>query len=146
MPQRSHSALMCMNSLSHWLCTVFVGALLVNLGSLMTRWTNTLWKSTLHRVTNPPISKQANSRRLSVAFFHKPAYDAMLEVLPTCYSSSSGSSKRVVPAEPLYPAAVVGDLTRQGILHKYRHLPPDEASRLYHAHLADLHNAKGGAG
>jgi isopenicillin N synthase-like dioxygenase len=56
----------------------------VNLGSLMTRWTNTVWRSTLHRVTNPPVHKQHNSRRLSMAFFHKPAYDALVEPLPTC--------------------------------------------------------------
>jgi hypothetical protein len=128
------------------------GALLVNLGSLMTRWTNTLWASTLHRVTNPAPHKQHSSRRLSMAFFHKPAHDAVIEVLPTCYSSSSGdasssssssssrsgssSRERVLPREPLYPPAVVGDLTRQGILHKLRHLPPEEASQAYHAILA----------
>lgn len=123
------------------------GALLVNLGSLMSRWTNTLWKSTLHRVTNPPAHKQANSRRLSMAFFHKPAYDALLEVLPTCYSSASdqrptkNSAGQVLPESPQHPAAVVGDLTRQGILHKYKHLPPEEASRMYHAHLASLRKA-----
>lgn len=122
------------------------GALLVNLGSLMTRWTNTLWKSTLHRVTNPAAHKQHSSRRLSMAFFHKPAHDAVIQVLPTCYSSSSSdvstsssasnSGERVLPREPLYAPAVVGDLTRQGILHKLRHLPPKEASHAYHAILA----------
>lgn len=56
------------------------GALLLNLGSLMSRWSNGLWKSTLHRVTNPVPSRAANSRRLSMAFFHKPNYDAVIEV------------------------------------------------------------------
>lgn len=122
------------------------GAMLVNLGSLMTRWTNTLWKSTLHRVTNLAAHKQHSSRRLSMAFFHKPAYDALIQVLPTCYSSSSSdvstsssassSRERGLPREPLYTPAVVGDLTRQGILHKLRHLPPEEASKAYHALLA----------
>jgi hypothetical protein len=31
---------------------------------------------------------------------------------------------------------VVGDLTRQGVLHKLRHLPPEEASRRYHEMMA----------
>jgi 2OG-Fe(II) oxygenase superfamily len=47
------------------------GALLVNLGSLMARWTGGAWKSTLHRVTNPAPDVAASSRRLSLAFFHK---------------------------------------------------------------------------
>lgn len=150
------------------------GALLVNLGSLLHRWTNTLWSSTLHRVTNPPLHKQRSSRRLSMAFFHKPAHDALIEVLPTCYSScanktaaggvrrttsttacasgsvaadrsgssTSGSSKHL-PLQPLFEPAVVGDLTRQGILHKYRHLPPDDASRMYHEHLAAVRRVVG---
>jgi isopenicillin N synthase-like dioxygenase len=56
------------------------GALLLNLGSLMSRWTNGLWNSTLHRVTNPTPARARNSRRLSMAFFHKPNYDAVIEV------------------------------------------------------------------
>lgn len=82
-----------------------------------------------------------------MAFFHKPTYDALIEVLPTCYSSShtggtSSSSSRQLPSEPLYPPAVVGDLTRQGILHKLKHLPPEEASKAYHAYLAGLRAAE----
>jgi hypothetical protein len=53
-------------------------------------------------------------------------------------SSSSSSSQQVLPAGPLYPPAVVGDLTRQGILHKLKDLPPDDASKAYHAYLAGL--------
>lgn len=133
--------------------TAAAGALLLNLGNLMTRWTNGLWKSTLHRVTNPAPHKAHNSRRLSMAFFHKPNYDAVIEVLPSCYQSgllqqqgadSEGSAaswqqqqqlQQLLPAEPLYPSVTVGDITRQGILYKYRHLPSEEASRKYHEEL-----------
>lgn len=82
-----------------------------------------------------------------MAFFHKPAYDALVEVLPTCYSgsnsssgSSSGGGRQSLPAVAKFKPAVVGDLTRQGILHKYQHLPAAEASRMYHNHLAELRN------
>jgi isopenicillin N synthase-like dioxygenase len=56
----------------------------VNLGDLMAEWTNNRWVSTLHRVVNPPRDKALGSRRLSMAFFHQPNYDAVIECLPTC--------------------------------------------------------------
>ena len=51
----------------------------VNLGDLMAEWTNDRWVSTLHRVVNPPRDKALGSRRLSMAFFHQPNYDAVIE-------------------------------------------------------------------
>ena len=45
---------------------------IVNLGDLMNRW-NDKWRSTLHRVVNPPINLK--SRRISVVYFHSPNYD-----------------------------------------------------------------------
>ena len=56
----------------------------INLGDLMAEWTNDRWRSTLHRVLNPRVDQKAQSRRLSVAFFHQPNYDAMIECLPGC--------------------------------------------------------------
>ena len=55
----------------------------LNLGDLMAEWTNDRWVSTLHRVVNPPRDKVVGSRRLSMAFFHQPNYDAVIECLPT---------------------------------------------------------------
>ena len=57
---------------------------IVNLGDLMAQWTNDRWVSTLHRVANPPPDRLAGSRRASIAFFHQPNYDALVECLPTC--------------------------------------------------------------
>ncbi len=57
---------------------------IVNLGDLMAQWTNDRWVSTLHRVVNPPPDRRAGSRRASIAFFHQPNHDALIECLPTC--------------------------------------------------------------
>jgi isopenicillin N synthase-like dioxygenase len=78
------------------------GALLVNLGDIMGRWTNDRWMSTLHRV-KPPIVNGTIRRRRSVAFFHDGNAEAVVEALPTC-----------VPAgeEPRYaPMTVIENIT-----------------------------------
>jgi isopenicillin N synthase-like dioxygenase len=62
-------------------------AFVVNLGDLMAEWTNDRWVSTLHRVVNPPRSAGSAARRLSMAFFHQPNYDAVIECLPTCIAA-----------------------------------------------------------
>jgi isopenicillin N synthase-like dioxygenase len=59
----------------------------VNLGDLMAQWTNDCWVSTLHQVVNPPSEAGADSRRASIAFFHQPNYDAVIECLLTCQSA-----------------------------------------------------------
>jgi isopenicillin N synthase-like dioxygenase len=52
----------------------------VNLGDLMQDWTGGAWRSTLHRVVNPP--DMGTAERLSMAFFHQPNWDAMISPLP----------------------------------------------------------------
>ncbi len=52
----------------------------VNLGDLMARWTNDRWRSTLHRVVNPPITADGNER-FSIAFFHNANWDAEVTCL-----------------------------------------------------------------
>jgi isopenicillin N synthase-like dioxygenase len=59
-------------------------AFVVNIGDLMQQWTNDAWRSTMHRVVNPPRSLALGSRRLSLVFFHQPNYDAVVSCLPTC--------------------------------------------------------------
>lgn len=54
----------------------------VNIGELMARWTNGQWPATQHRVVNPPDAQAADSRRLSLVFFHNPNYDAAVAALP----------------------------------------------------------------
>ena len=60
------------------------GQFVVNLGDMMERWTNDRWRSTVHRVVNPPREQAAGSRRQTVGYFLHPNYDARVACLPTC--------------------------------------------------------------
>jgi isopenicillin N synthase-like dioxygenase len=68
----------------------------VNLGELMTPWTNGRWQATRHRVVNPPRAA-AKAHRLSIAFFNKPNYGAVIEPIP-----GTGDAQ-------LYPAIIAGE-------------------------------------
>lgn len=59
-------------------------AYVINIGDLMARWTNDRWRSTLHRVVNPPRDARGPTRRLSLVLFTGPNKDAIIEGLPTC--------------------------------------------------------------
>lgn len=71
------------------------GALLVNLGDAIARWTNEEWISTLHRVAAPRIGGVTVPRR-SAAYFHDGNVDALIECLPSCVSA--GNPARYEPA------------------------------------------------
>ncbi len=76
------------------------GALLVNLGDLLARWTNDRWISTMHRVL-PPIDRDGRVvRRRSAAFFHDGNADAIVTCLPGCAAT---------PADVLYPPIRIDD-------------------------------------
>eukprot|EP01065_Artemidia_motanka_P022283 TRINITY_DN2648_c3_g1_i1.p1 TRINITY_DN2648_c3_g1~~TRINITY_DN2648_c3_g1_i1.p1 ORF type:complete len:341 (+),score=115.08 TRINITY_DN2648_c3_g1_i1:56-1078(+) len=57
------------------------GALTVNIGDLLARWTNDRWRATLHRVSNPKSAAEWPAR-YSVAFFTGPHPDTVVERLP----------------------------------------------------------------
>lgn len=59
-------------------------AFVVNIGDLMAQWTNDRWRSTMHRVVNPPPDANGGTRRQSMVFFHQPNYDAEVVPLPSC--------------------------------------------------------------
>jgi isopenicillin N synthase-like dioxygenase len=64
----------------HWReVDIVPGALLVNTGNLIVRWTNDEYLSTKHRVIN-----SYDVDRYSIPVFFGPSADAMIEVLPTC--------------------------------------------------------------
>lgn len=60
------------------------GALLINLGDLLARWTNDRYVSTMHRVI-PPVDDNGRSlRRRSAAFFHDGNADAVISTIESC--------------------------------------------------------------
>ncbi len=67
---------------------VVPGGFMVNLGNLTRHWTNGRWASTLHRVVNPPPEALVSWGRLSLAFFHQPNYDALIDCVPTCVEAA----------------------------------------------------------
>ncbi|KAM5547576.1 2-oxoglutarate-Fe(II) type oxidoreductase hxnY [Rosa sericea] len=59
------------------------GAFIVNLGDMLERWSNCIFKSTLHRVVG-------NGReRYSIAYFIEPSHDCLVECLPSCKSENN---------------------------------------------------------
>ncbi|CAM9403321.1 unnamed protein product [Choristocarpus tenellus] len=130
------------------------GAIMVNLGNLASLWTGGEYVSTKHRVVNP--SQPGPNRRVSIAYFQKPDPEAffvpLIETSVTATSAREGTTSMVsgpsenVGKRPLEAGIVGGgegrvpvrirELTRVGILHKYRHLGHKEASRRYHLEMA----------
>lgn len=56
----------------------------INVGDLMSRWTNNRWRSTLHRVSNPGRDLTGSTRRLSLVAFTGPNEDHEVACLPSC--------------------------------------------------------------
>jgi isopenicillin N synthase-like dioxygenase len=74
------------------------GAFVVNIGDLMARWTNDRWRSTLHRVIDPP-NPRAAARRQSMAYFQNANWSAEISCLPTCLEPG---------AQPRYEPVLAG--------------------------------------
>lgn len=73
----------------------------INLGDMLERWSNGLFKSTLHRVLT-----SGDKERYSIPFFYEPSFDTVVVCLPTCCSNDN-------PAK--YPPITSG----QHLLNKY---------------------------
>ncbi|XP_062073932.1 2-oxoglutarate-Fe(II) type oxidoreductase hxnY-like [Humulus lupulus] len=74
------------------------GAFIVNIGDLMERWTNCLFRSTLHRVM--PVGQE----RYSAALFLDPKEDCLVECIQSCCSES---------CPPRYPPIQSGDYFKE---------------------------------
>jgi isopenicillin N synthase-like dioxygenase len=86
---------------------VIPGAFLINLGNIMRRWSNDRFLSTPHGVLN-----DSGTDRYSIAYFHSPNPDRVIECLPSCTSPDN-------PAR--YPAAVYRDLVLEFYRANYFH-------------------------
>lgn len=60
------------------------GAIVVNAGDLLARWSNDVVKSTVHRVVEPPTkgSEEVHPARYSIAYFCNPNFDKFIEAIP----------------------------------------------------------------
>lgn len=83
--------------------------LVVNLGDMMARWTNDRWKSTVHRVVNPPHTGPAIGRRQSIGYFLHPNFDARVACLPTCRDRGN---------PPKYAPIMAGEHMREKLLRR----------------------------
>ncbi|XP_039155720.1 LOW QUALITY PROTEIN: 2-oxoglutarate-Fe(II) type oxidoreductase hxnY-like [Eucalyptus grandis] len=59
------------------------GAFIVNIGDMLERWSNCIFRSTLHRVIGN------GQERYSVPFFMTPNHDCLVQCLPTCTSEEN---------------------------------------------------------
>jgi isopenicillin N synthase-like dioxygenase len=70
------------NTAGDWIAAPPIpGTFVINLGDLIQRWTNDLYRSNMHRVRN---GNAAGRDRYSVPFFFSPDHHARIECLPTC--------------------------------------------------------------
>lgn len=64
------------------------GALVMNIGDLMMRWSNDKLRSTKHRVTLPPMQDRISSgitrQRKSIVYFLTTDPDTVIETMSTC--------------------------------------------------------------
>ncbi|KAK7528131.1 thymine dioxygenase [Phyllosticta citriasiana] len=75
------------------------GAVLVNVGDLLERWSNGRWRSTVHRVGLPAHLREAVEGekedeemlrpRYSLPFFSAPDPDTIIEALPRCWDEAN---------------------------------------------------------
>lgn len=90
------------------------GALVVNVGRLLARWTNDRWLAAVHRVRR----NQNDARKLTLAHFTSPRADALIETLPTCIGPPRFAPLRYAPIR-------VSDFMHQRHL---LHVPPEQRS------------------
>lgn len=80
----------------------FALPILVNIGDLLSYWTNGLLKSTVHRVIFPNNGKGPAKDRFSMAYFCHPLDDAELVAVPSekvrMYKGGEGVSSKVLTA------------------------------------------------
>ncbi|KAJ3762712.1 hypothetical protein EV360DRAFT_13814, partial [Lentinula raphanica] len=80
--QDTVSALQVRNADGKWIDAVPIpGAFVLNIGDQLARWTNDVFKSTIHRAIN-----RSGQERYSIPLFFGVDYDVLLEPIPSCIS------------------------------------------------------------
>lgn len=86
--QDNNGGLQVQNTRGDWVdATPIEGALVINTGDLMARWSNDVFKSTPHRVI--PRAESALTGRQSIAFFSDPDPDVIIETFPDCITGDN---------------------------------------------------------
>ena len=79
---------------------------MINIGDMMSLWTNGLYRSTPHRVLRPSaegcsltresrdVGRRCEAQRLSVPFFFEPNYDAFIEPLALGNEAATDTLRR----------------------------------------------------
>ncbi|KAH7926491.1 Clavaminate synthase-like protein [Leucogyrophana mollusca] len=92
--QDAVQALQVKNADGKWIDAVPIpGTLVLNLGDQFARWTNDVFKSTVHRAIN-----LSGTERYSMPLFFGTDYDVKLEPIPGCVSAENPSKYEVVIA------------------------------------------------
>ncbi len=86
---------------------IIPGSFLINLGNIMRRWSNDRFLLTPHGVLN-----ESGTDRYSMAYFHSPNPERVIECLPSCVGAQN-------PAR--YPPAVYRDLVLEFYRANYFH-------------------------
>ncbi|KAF5382423.1 hypothetical protein D9615_002770 [Tricholomella constricta] len=99
-------ALQVLNSKKQWInAPPIQGTLVINLGDQFARWTNDIFKSTVHRAIN-----RNGVRRHSIPLFFGTDYDVKLEPIPSCIS----------PERPLrYESITAGEYVKSRLQATY---------------------------
>jgi isopenicillin N synthase-like dioxygenase len=74
----------------------------VNIGDMLERWTNGLYRSTIHRVVT-----DGTKERYSIPFFYEPNFDTIVQCIPSCCNDTDNL--------PRYPPVSSG----QYLINKY---------------------------
>ncbi|KAF2646028.1 Clavaminate synthase-like protein [Massarina eburnea CBS 473.64] len=74
--------------------TLSTPPILVNIGDLLSFWTNGLLKSTVHRVTSTSSTTTSSTERYSIAYFCHPLDHIQLDAVPSAVIQEYGESKK----------------------------------------------------
>ncbi|KAI6107662.1 hypothetical protein EDD16DRAFT_89984 [Pisolithus croceorrhizus] len=99
-------ALQLLNSENRWVdAPAIPGTLVVNIGDQLARWTNDVFRSTVHRATN-----RTGVHRHSIPLFFGTDYHVQVEPMPSCVSPER---------PPKYEPVAAGDYVQQRLRDVY---------------------------